>query len=408
MTDDSRLSIPLLVTTADDVLPPLGAWSHRLGTRLVAVSSAGLLGMTVLPWQETVRVPGVVRPIGENTLVQSERGGTVLSVLVRPNQEVRAGQALVRLDDRPWRDQQQRLQGEVLKLEQQRRQAGIQLQELNLQRAAAASLSQAQLEASRRDLDKAGLTLAFHHQEVDRYASLLASGAVPRALLDEKRAQMEMSRSEVEKADQQVIQQEAIGRVEQARLSQSGSASRSGIEELNKAISLRRTELAEVNRALASSVLRAPTTGSLLQIAVRHPGQVLRPGDAVATIAPDRGPLQVNLQVPGGEISPISTGQSAFLRVEGCPYPDFGVLPGNVSSIAADAQAASNAMPGAAEPGPTPVSYLVVVRPDQSELRQRQRRCGLRSGMQVQADVVTRRSTAMLVLLRRLRILQPL
>jgi HlyD family secretion protein len=395
---------PMVTASADDFLPPLGGWSRCLGTRLAAIGGLGLLVMTVLPWQETVRAQGVVRPIGENTVVQSERGGTVLEVLVRPNQAVTAGQAIARLDDRPWRDQQRRLQSDLLKLELQRNQAGLQLQALSLQTGASSDLSGAQVEASRRDVDKASSTVAFHQQEVARYESLLASGAVAQALVDEKRAQLQLSRSELEKANQQVIQQGALGSVEQARLQQSGSSSRSGVEELNKMISLRQTELADVNRALASTVLRAPATGSLLEIAVRHRGQVLRPGDVVATIAPSTGPLQVNLQVPGTEITPIRTGQTTHLRVEGCPYPDFGVLPARVAAIAADAQQTAAPSNGTASPG----SYQVVVRPDRTELVQRQRRCGLRPGMQVQADVVTRSTSAMGALLRKLRVLQPL
>ncbi|MCP9889868.1 hypothetical protein KBY57_02185 [Cyanobium sp. Aljojuca 7D2] len=61
-----------------------------------------------------------------------------------------------------------------------------------------------------------------------------------------------------------------------------------------------------------------------------------------------------------------------------------------MAAIAADAlQAAPTGKEGAA-----PGAYQVVVRPDRSELMQSQRRCGLRPGMQVQADVVTRSTRA--------------
>jgi multidrug efflux pump subunit AcrA (membrane-fusion protein) len=75
-----------------------------------------------------------------------------------------------------------------------------------------------------------------------------------------------------------------------------------------------------------------------------------------------------------------------------------------VVAIAADAlQATSTAKDG----GGAGI-YQVVVRPDRNDLMQRQRRCGLRPGMQVQADVVTRSTNAMGALLRKLRVLQPL
>jgi len=50
----------------------------------------------------------------------------------------------------------------------------------------------------------------------------------------------------------------------------------------------------------------------------------------------------------------------------------------------------------------------VVVQPNRTELMQRQRRCALRPGMQVQADVVTGRTSAMTALMRKLRVLQSL
>ena len=112
----------------------------------------------------------------------------------------------------------------------------------------------------------------------------------------------------------------------------------------------------------------------------------------------------MNLQVPGSEITPIRTGQTTHMRVEGCPYSDFGVLPGRVTAIAADASQAQPAANGTAGPG----TYQVVVQPNRTELMQRQRRCALRPGMQVQADVVTGRTSAMTALMRKLRVLQSL
>jgi multidrug efflux pump subunit AcrA (membrane-fusion protein) len=86
--------------------------------------------------------------------------------------------------------------------------------------------------------------------------------------------------------------------------------------------------------------------------------------------------------------------------VAGCPVPEFGVLDGKVSALAADTT-------GTPSPDGRPGSsgYQVVVRPSATELKAGLRHCALRQGMEVQADVVTQRTTVMTLVLRKLRLI---
>lgn len=388
-------------TAADEFLPAPGSWANGLGQRvLIALLSTGL-ALVVWPWQETVRASGVVRPKGENSLVQSERGGTVLAVLVQPNQRVIAGQILARLDDRTLRDQERQLDTEIIRLERQQAEASIQQGALADQRSANTSLHQAQVLGSERELDQARATLSFHERELARYRTLMGLGAVSRSLVDEKVAQEAVSRSDVAKALQRVAQQRALGVVDGARLRETSSVSLSGAEELAKSLAQRRTQLAEVRRDLVNTTIRAPRTGAVISMSLRHARQVLRPGEVLASIAPEGGGLEAQLQVPGQEIARVRTGQAASLRIAGCPFPEFGVLHGRVSALSADT-VSSGAGPG--RPAGT-AGYQVVVRPNATELRAGPRRCALRQGMEVQADVVTQRTTVMALLLRKLRLI---
>jgi len=398
--DPPHLPALLPSTAADEFLPAPGSWSHRLGHRvLIGMVSTGL-ALVIWPWQETVRASGVVRPTGENSLVQSERGGTVLAVLVQPNQRVVAGQVMARLDDRALRDQEQQLETEISRLERQQLEASNQRRALADQRNAAASLTVAQVLGSERELDQARATLSFHERELARYRTLLNIGAVSRSLVDEKAAQAAVSRSDVAKAQQRVAQQRAQGQADNARLRESSSVSSSGAEELAKALSQRRTQLAMVRRDLVNTIIRAPRTGAVIGMSLRHAQQVLKPGEVLASIAPEGGGLDVQLQVPGQEISQVRTGQAAYLRVAGCPFPEFGVLDGKVSALAADTT-------GTPSPDGRPGSsgYQVVVRPSATELKAGLRHCALRQGMEVQADVVTQRTTVMTLVLRKLRLI---
>ena len=66
------------------------------------------------------------------------------------------------------------------------------------------------------------------------------------------------------------------------------------------------------------------------------------------------------------------------------------MLDGRIQSIAADA---------------VDGRYAVTITPGADQLRQGQRRCALRAGMDVEADLLIRRGTVMGFLLRKLRLL---
>jgi len=150
--------------------------------------------------------------------------------------------------------------------------------------------------------------------------------------------------------------------------------------------------LRENARATEQMRLLAPVDGTVVETKLRYPGQVLQPGDVVATLAPASQPLAVRVQLPARDVAPLRAGQAAALRVSSCPYTDFGVLDGRIQAIAADA---------------VDGEYAVTITPSADQLRQGQRRCALRAGMDVDADLVIRRGTVMGLLLRKLRLLVP-
>ena len=112
----------LVVAEADQFLPPPGPWARTIGHRVLMASGAILLISCVLPFEQTVRAKGVVRPTGDNTLIQTDQPGRIAQLLVRANQTVVANQILAVLDRHP-------LEGRLWQLEQELRQ--VQNQRLN-------------------------------------------------------------------------------------------------------------------------------------------------------------------------------------------------------------------------------------------------------------------------------------
>jgi multidrug efflux pump subunit AcrA (membrane-fusion protein) len=398
----------LLPAAAEEFLPTPGRWAANLVRSVLIFAVVGSASLVIWPLRETVRAAGVVRPNGDNTVLQSEFGGRLQSVAVQANASVHKGQILAVIEPTGMREERRQLLQELDALQRQEHQARMEQQAIESQMSSIDQVSQALLETSRRSVDQARANQSFDRSELSRYAQLQQSGAVPRSLVDEKRARQLVSESEVSKALQGVQEQQARGINERARLFQNASQVRSSADELLKQVVQRRTRLRQVERALAESVLRSPLEASVVSTTLHHPGQVIQPGEAVLILAPLRSSVDVRLLVPTRDISQIRPGQPASLRIAACPTPEFGVLPARVTSLSQDTLPTAQGRPDADPPGSdgrqSPVAYEVRLEPLRNTLRSRQGLCRLRLGMEVTADVITRRTTVFAFLLNKLRL----
>jgi multidrug efflux pump subunit AcrA (membrane-fusion protein) len=356
-----------------------------------------VLALAVWPWRETVRAAGVIRPAGENTIVQSRLDGTLASVWVKENQSVRKGERLAVLDRRSLEDEKRKLEAELQKSLAQEIDSGSETTALQQQQIAIQSLNASQLHSSESEIAKAEATLRFRQSELQRYRTLLSSGAVAITVVDEKQAQADLARNDLAKAHQALSEQRARGAAELARLRQGGSQTLSQRRELGKLLDQTRSRLAEVRRALENSDIQAPTAGIVISSNLRHPQQVIRAGDVLAQIAPLSGALIIKVQVPSRDVGTIRAKQSAYLRVSGCPYPEFGVMKAQVLNISADTidSDANQA---------SPANFQVSLQPSASQFKAGHRQCQLRHGMDVQADIVTRQTTVLGFLLTKIRL----
>ena len=387
----------LPILNHDDVLPELGGWSRQVGRRVVVTTAASVLALAVWPWQQTVQANGVIRPAGENTLVQSSLDGSVAMVWVRDNQRVRRGERLAELDRRSLLEEQRRLETDLRNSLAQERDSRNQSNDLEQQKQAALALTTAQQRAGESGVADAKATLRLRQSELQRYRFLLSSGAVAAGVVEEKQAQLDLARNDLTRAWQTLQEQRARGTAELARLRQGDSQTLSQRRELDKLLEQTRTRLASVNRALSNSVITAPTAGIVISTALRHAQQVIRAGEVLAQIAPDDGALRVKALVPSRDVGSIRTGQHADLRIAGCPYPEFGVMRAKVLSVSPDQ------MENGRSAGPG--GFLVTLEPNARALQAGNRRCSLRHGMETRADIVTQETTVLRFLLTRLRLL---
>lgn len=391
----------LVVAEVDQFLPPPGPWARSIGQHVVVASGVILLASCVLPFEQTVRAKGVVRPSGDNTLIQSDQPGRIARVLVRANQRVAAHQILAVLDRHPLEGRQRQLEQELRQVQTQRLNTRAQEQQLQAELLSNQLLNRAAIDMSRGDVAKANASLRFANTEMTRYRELAKVGAVPQLLSQEKAANFLIITNELRQARYGVAQQQAKLLVERARLFQQRNGLQSQLaEQERQALGLSR-ELADVKRILSNTAVRAPMAATVVRTSLNHVGQVVNAGEVIAELAPTHAPLLVKALVPAKDVAAVRPQQKTYLRVGACPYSRFGLLTGRIKQVAPDTMDAPAGAAAAPSGGPF---YEVTIQPDRRELGKGQERCALRIGMDLQADVMTKRTTIMGFLFSKLRL----
>jgi multidrug efflux pump subunit AcrA (membrane-fusion protein) len=217
--------------------------------------------------------------------------------------------------------------------------------------------------------------------------------------LEKARTAINPSHANVIVASERINQERASGEATLAALNKEKETLLQQRLEFQKQLDSTRKELQQIENDLNKSVIRAPITGTVMQLKLRNPGQVIQPSEAVAQIAPLKAPIVIKAQVPAQDIDKVKTGQKVQMQVSACPYPEFGTLQGTVKTVAPDALLVETN-------SPNPVaSYEVTITPNTTYLGRGDRQCHLKSGMEGRADIISRQETVLLFILRKARLI---
>lgn len=308
--------------------------------------------------------------------------------------------------------------------------------ELNIARQELAK-AQTELQSVEANLKSTEVSLASAKTKRDRYQKILSSGAISQEQFEE--AQLEVEREQQNLASQQAAvlgqkqtiqgQQQGI-EVALAKLSRVRAAlnssdasikiARQAIErekanknatlasylrekevlsqqriEIEKQIAKERQQLQQLKREINQTALRATADGTVLQLNLRNPSQVVNSQDTIAEIAPDSTNLTVKAQVNPQDRDRLTLGQSVKLKVDACPYPDYGILSGKVTAISADTIAATDK---------EHKYYTAEISLSATTLNKGDRSCQLRSGMEANADIITKAETPLQFFIRQARL----
>jgi HlyD family secretion protein len=211
----------------------------------------------------------------------------------------------------------------------------------------------------------------------------------------------------VKMAQERIAQETAKGEANIAALNKEREVLIQRLVEIQTQIKQSQKELQQLETQRKSSVILATSNGIIFKLNLRNSGQVLRVGESIAEVVPDSAYLVIKAIIPTAEINKIAIGQKVQLRVDACPYPDYGIAKGTVKTIAPDAiTSQSKDTNMTSSPG---ISYFeTTIQPESNSFGINGHKCVLQSGMNTTADIISREETALQFMLRKARLIADL
>ena len=439
--------------TSDEFLPPISLWTTLGGLLLVGTFGVALTLAAVTQYKVTVKAAAIVRPVGDVRIVQASAEGTVKSISIKENQRLKQGDAIATIDDSQLQTKKSQLQGNIQQGQLQLSQIAAQINALDVQRASESNLMERSMASAQADLSRnqreykdklvttqaevreAEASLELARAQMRQYQQLANTGAVPKLQIKEKEEAFKAAQARVERfktalnpsaaqvaiATERIAQERAKGESTLATLNKERESLLQRKVELQNQLNRDARELQQIGLELNKAVVRTPVDGTILKLELRNAGQVVRPGEAIAQIAPSNTPIVVKARIAAQDIGKVKVCKQAKisdcregkaqLRISAYPYPDYGTLKGAVKAIAPDAMTPQNnngSASGATNAAASAPYYEVTIQPEQAYLVRAGRQYPIQPGMEVMADIISKEETVLTFILRKARLLTDL
>ncbi len=326
-----------------------------LGAGLVAalVTVAALVRVDVV-----VTAQGRLAADAPPVILQPAAGAVLMELMVKPGDNVVAGQVLARLDARLAEADRKALsvEAEALRARIARLQAekaggavgqGVEA-DLMAERESLATAQRAQLQAARDALAKALEAEVAAGPALEERRAIASEIARMRDTLALKQSG---SRLQALEARMVVIEADAQAQAHLARLSDLGErlaqaeAALAAFEadrsrQISEELAGLAPRLAEVEERLAKAALlagqsdlRAPRPGVVISVARGGPGSRMAEGEAVVVLVPSDVPLVAEIGIRSAETGQIAPGDPVTLKIDAFPWRRHGMLEGALLDV---------------------------------------------------------------------------
>ena len=407
---------------------PPRAWAGVV----VAVSAFLLLALVWANWaeiDEISRADGRVIPAGKIQVVQASEPGVIAEIMVRPGQQVKKGQQLIRLDDTTTTSSAGEVEARVRALEAQVARLRIESEgggdyvcpeqvvatvpevcgnEAALQAARAAALEQGKLvllqrvEQRRRELaetttNQARLaqSLSLAGENLDLLAPLAEKGLVAQTEFIAAQREVNDLEGQIATATESIARLQAALSEAELQVQQANLQFR---QDALAEMTTRLAELAAANQQLRGAEdrvtrtdIRSPVDGIVNSLEVNTIGAFVQPGTKLLDVVPVSDTLIVEARLKPSDVAFIIPGQEAIIKLTAYDFSIFGGLSGKVENVSADS---------IVDPQTRETYYVVRVGADTATLRYRDEELPVLPGMVTSVEILTGKKTILQYLLK--------
>ncbi len=353
---------------------PHSPYARAIMYALIGLVISLITYISIAEVDQVATASGVVRPDGRVKVVNHPEGGRVTAIMVREGDLVQEGDVLLSLDPDIMGEEVEKrrdqwiattMEVERLKAESDGRQPSfdtaltserpdLAAAQMSLYQARTAALSTRRASAEQ-VVTQRGHTVAtlesrvksaersyeLIRTQVSKLSTLRDKGYFPELQFIGAQRQLNDAEGEWLQAKSQL--QEARASLEEAKETLANIESQALAqvkEELSDALTMLDQLDAELDKsslALKNLVITAPSGGTVQGMMVNNIGQSIAPNQEVMRIVPDSDSLIIEAKLSNDDISYVSVGQQARVKVTTYNYIRYGSLDGKVTRISPDA-----------------------------------------------------------------------
>ncbi len=91
--------------------------------------------------------------------------------------------------------------------------------------------------------------------------------------------------------------------------------------------------MVELDARIARATVTATISGTIMDMAVSNPGEVVAPGDLIAEIIPEQNSVEAEIEVSADRIGAVEVGMEARLKILSYDFTRYGEIVGKVAAV---------------------------------------------------------------------------